>query len=271
MDIKDFFPKEHVFILESTEKLYVINEMVNRLVVLKKLEQAERYYIQIIHREAISNTGIGEGLAVPHARTDMVKDYIAGFGVSRVGIDYQSDDKVPVKFFLLSIFPMEMSTKHLYLLGIIAKIISNDKSREELEKAGTPAKVYSILGNGFKNHFANTSKEELAVKVDNKNKILPSYNLDLLIRLDRLYQLYEKGKRSSGLENKINNIKKLIDNRHLVYYERMRKKGRDPFAVLDRGSCAGCNMALAPSYLADVKEAVDIPICNHCGRMLIII
>lgn len=106
--------------------------------------------------------------------------------------------------------------------------------------------------------------------IDNLSGI-PSCNLDLLIRLDRLNQLLEEGESSEKIKSKIDDLRKIIDNKSLTYYERMRKKSLNPFAILDKTSCSGCHMDLAPYYLAQIKESKNIAVCNHCGRFLIVI
>jgi mannitol/fructose-specific phosphotransferase system IIA component (Ntr-type) len=272
MDMESFLSKEQVIVLKSPEKQLVIKEMLSKLESLGKIENADRYYAQVVHRESLENTGVGNGLAIPHARTDSVTEFLSVFALSKDGIEYQAYDKKPVNYLLLSIFPTSMSTKYLYLVGMFARIFSNPADRGEIEEAKTPAKMYSILKKQATAYFESIS--DTSVKKFNKIENLsgiPSSNLDLLIRLDRLYQLYDEGARSDSINTKIVQLKKLIDNRSLTYYERMRKKCQTPFAILDKGSCAGCHLQIPPVYLAEIKEKKGIAVCNNCGRFLIIL
>ncbi|HNW29246.1 MAG TPA: PTS sugar transporter subunit IIA, partial [Spirochaetota bacterium] len=121
MDLEELFERKKIIKLKSTEKQLVIKELVDKLQDLECITNKERYYAQVIHRESLENTGIGNGLAIPHARTESVTDLISIFGILDKPIDYQSMDEKPVKYVLLSIFPTEMSTKYLYLVGMMAR------------------------------------------------------------------------------------------------------------------------------------------------------
>jgi predicted nucleic acid-binding Zn-ribbon protein len=63
----------------------------------------------------------------------------------------------------------------------------------------------------------------------------------------------------------------MIDNRSLTYYERMRKKCRNPFALVEKNACSGCHMTIPPAEMHMVKDRNRLSICTHCGRFLIII
>jgi len=272
MILENYLGKKQVFFLQSTEKQLVIKEMLHHLEKLGMIENPDRYYAQVIHRESLENTGIGSGLAIPHARTDSVKDLVSILGIAKEGIDYQSHDGGPVRYILLSIFPTDMSTKYLYLVGMIARIFSRDEKRELLDAATTPAKVYTLLSREGKHYFDSISSPDEA-EADQSQTLsgVPSSNLDLLIRLDSLYHILDEGTDTNSISKKIDELRRLVDNRSLTYYERMRKKCQNPFAIVDKGSCTGCHLEIPPIYLKQVKESKGISVCTHCGRFLIII
>ena len=99
---------------------------------------------------------------------------------------------------------------------------------------------------------------------------VPSSDLDLLIRIDRLYQIYDE-ENTASVQEKIEEIRKLIDNRSLTYYERMRKKCQNPFAIVEKNACSGCHMNIPPIEMNEIRERSKISICTHCGRFLIFI
>ncbi|HMB20205.1 MAG TPA: PTS sugar transporter subunit IIA, partial [Spirochaetota bacterium] len=121
MELFDLFPKENIFTVKANEKQLVIKEMIQKLEELGKLTNTDRYYAQVIHRESLENTGIGSGFAIPHARTDSVKDLYTVFGICSDPLDYQSYDDEPVNYVMLSLFPTNLSTKYLYLVGMMAR------------------------------------------------------------------------------------------------------------------------------------------------------
>lgn len=272
MNIESFIPKEHVLFTKTSEKQLVIKELVTRLEELKEIDDAGRYYAQIMHRESLENTGIGKGLAIPHVRTDSVKNLISIFAISKDDIEYHSYDKIPVRYILLNIVPTELGTKYLYLVGMISWIFADEERKKSLEQAKTKAQAYSVLKKNAQLYFANLSQKNVKEmdSIENLSGI-PSCNLDLLIRLDRLNHLLEEGESSEKIKTKIEDLSKIIDNKSLTYYERMKKRSLNPFAILDKNSCSGCHMDLAPYYLAQIKESKNIAVCNHCGRFLIVI
>ncbi|TFH42159.1 MAG: hypothetical protein E4G96_04035 [Chrysiogenales bacterium] len=272
MDLEEFFDRKQVIKLKSTEKQLVIKELVDKLHELKYINNKERYYAQVIHRESLENTGIGGGLAIPHARTESVQDLIAIFGILEKPIDYQSIDDKPAKYVLLSLFPTDLSTKYLYLIGMMARIFSNKSKKKIIDGETAPGKIYTILKREAKSYFDSLS-EKTTQKPGNPENLsgVPSSDLDLLIRLDSLYKLYDEGNKNDVLLKKIDSMKKLIDNRSLTYYERMRKKKENPFSIVEKHSCSGCHMEIPPYFIEETKNRQGISLCTHCGRFLIVL
>jgi mannitol/fructose-specific phosphotransferase system IIA component (Ntr-type) len=272
MRIENFLQKKHILFTKENEKHLVIKEMVERLEKLGEINNAGRYYAQILHRESLENTGVGKALAIPHMRTESVDTLKNIFAVSQYDIDYHSYDNVPVRYLLLSIVPMEESTKYVYLIGMMSWIFMDNARRKLVASASTTAQVYSALGKNIKSYFDNIDKKKISGidYIDNLSGI-PSYNLDILIRLDRLYQLVEKGEISKKIKTKINELRKIVDQKSLVYYDKMKKKSLNPFSILNKSACTGCHMEIAPVYLAQTRESKNIAVCNHCGRFLIVL
>jgi len=272
MELDEFFDRKQIIKLKVKEKQLVIKELVDRLNDLGRINNKERYYAQVIHRESLENTGIGNGFAIPHARTESVSDLISVLGILEKPIDYQSIDDKPVRYVLLSIFPTEMSTKYLYLIGMMARIFSDRQKRKIMDGEPTPAKIYTFLKKEAKAYYESISVKDRprAGKPENLSGV-PSSDLDLLIRLDSLYKILDEGNKSESLAKKIDSMKKLIDNRSLTYYERMRKKRDNPFAIVEKNSCSGCHMEIPPFYVEQIKERKGISLCTHCGRFLILL
>lgn len=272
MDLSSFFGKNQVIKLQAVEKQLVIKELVEKLQELSLIENKERYYAQVVHRESLENTGIGHGVAIPHARTESVSDFISILGISEAGIDYQAYDEEPVHFILLSIFPASLSTTYLYLVGMMARIFSNPDKGKQLLKEKDSSAIYTALTKEAKQYFETISEKDSTQFSSSVNLSgVPSSDLDLLIRLDRLYQLLEEGKNKEVIAKKVEKIKTLIDNRSLTYYERMRKKRNNPFSIVEKESCSGCHMQIPPIYLRQIRSREGISVCTHCGRFLILV
>jgi len=271
MDLSELLPKEHVITVKSNEKQLVIKELIQKLQDLGKLDNADRYYAQVMHRETLENTGVGNGFAIPHVRTDSVKKLLTIFGICNEPVEYESFDNQPVKYVMLSIFPTSLSTKYLYLVGMMARIFSNTEKREKIDAARTPSKIYPILTKEAKLYFDSITEIDREENHIESLAGVPSSDLDLLIRLDQLYRLLDSGDKSEALTKKINELRRFIDNRSLSYYERMRQKCQNPFSILEKNTCGGCHMVIPPAEMAKIKGKKSLAVCTYCGRFLIIV
>jgi len=104
----------------------------------------ERYKKEVIDREKIIPTAVGKGIAIPHAKTDAVKDFFIIIGVDKKGIDWNALDGEPVKVIFLVSGPEE----HHKYLQIISKLILCVKNKKRLDKiinADSPDDIYEVL------------------------------------------------------------------------------------------------------------------------------
>ncbi|MBN1501350.1 MAG: PTS sugar transporter subunit IIA [Spirochaetes bacterium] len=269
MNLGKIFTPEQIVFLESTQKQLAIKELINRLHDLGKISSAARYYAQVIHRESLENTGIGHGFAIPHTRTDSISELNVIFGISREGIDYMAYDNEPVHFIMLSIFPTEMSTSYLYLVSMVAGIFKNKDKLSRLQKSETPKEIYDLLKDNAEKYYENISVTDNKHVTESANLAgVPSSDLDFIIKLDRLYKMSEE-QNPESLKEKINGIRALIDNRSLTYYDRMRTKCENAFAIVEKNACSGCHMKIPPIEVNEIRKRTKISVCSHCGRFLI--
>ncbi|MDA3900244.1 MAG: PTS sugar transporter subunit IIA [Spirochaetes bacterium] len=263
--------KDSISFSDKTEKQHIIREMLAKLEEQGKITNTMRYYAQVVHRESLENTGIGNGFAIPHARTESVETLSMVFCILKEGIDYDSYDGKPVRFVLLSLFPSSYSTTYLYYISMMASFFSNNDIVSQLEAAETTDEIYSILEEQSNHYYEKISNQERN-EVDHSANLagVPSAELDLLVRLDRLYKMNESQK-CSIVSEKISDLEQLIDKRSLTYYKRMQKKCATPFAFVEKQACSGCNMNIPPIELNAIKERKDISVCSNCGRFLLFV
>ncbi|MBN2435374.1 MAG: PTS sugar transporter subunit IIA [Spirochaetes bacterium] len=261
--------KDSIIFSDKTEKQHIIREMVSKLEEAGRIKNSMRYYAQVIHRESLENTGIGNSFAIPHARTESVDELSMLFCVAKNGIDYDSYDGKPVRFLLLSIFPSSYSTTYLYYISMMATIFSDDSIISRLENAQDANEIYTILEEQSGFYFDKISEQERE-EVDHSANLagVPSAELDLLIRLDRLYKM-NGSMQCEIIMEKITNLEHLIDNRSLTYYKRMQQKCATPFAFVEKQACSGCHMNIPPIELNAIKERKNISLCSNCGRFLL--
>lgn len=97
-------------------------------------------------REDKISTGIGSGVAIPHAFSETLDRVVAVFGRSKKGIDFESLDNAPVNFVLLFVVPKQQYHLHLQTLAAIAKLFNNCEVRQQLADATTKEEIIEILG-----------------------------------------------------------------------------------------------------------------------------
>jgi mannitol/fructose-specific phosphotransferase system IIA component (Ntr-type) len=93
------------------------------------------------------STGIGFGIGIPHASTDLIYDVIGAFGRSRKGVQFDALDNQPVKLVMLFLVPQGQFQKHLHTLANIAKLLHNKDFRAALENATDAAAMMRIIKN----------------------------------------------------------------------------------------------------------------------------
>ncbi len=123
--------------LVSDERWAAIAELVDCLVKAGKIPPADRDDVlaAIRQREETMSTGIGFGIAIPHASSDKVREVVAAFGRSVKGVQFEALDDQPVFFIVLFVVPKDQFQTHLRTLAAIAKFLNDKAVREELGAA----------------------------------------------------------------------------------------------------------------------------------------
>jgi fructose-specific phosphotransferase system IIA component len=135
--------------MKSGERWQAIEEIVNVLVDAGRIDDKDksRVLAALKQREETMSTGIGFGIAIPHASSDCVTDVIAGFGRSKGGIEFDSLDNEPVHFIVLFVVPRDQFQTHLRTLAAIAKFLNDRTVREELGNASSAEEILKVFTN----------------------------------------------------------------------------------------------------------------------------
>jgi mannitol/fructose-specific phosphotransferase system IIA component (Ntr-type) len=133
--------------LTSANRWEAIDELVQRLVTTGKIRAEDRDAIVAVvkKRESSMSTGIGFGIGIPHASTDLIKEVVGALGRSKKGIEFDALDIQPVNLVVLFLVPQGQFQKHLHTLASIAKLLHVKEFRQELEQAPDVATMYEII------------------------------------------------------------------------------------------------------------------------------
>lgn len=148
MDLSSLLTVEQIIPqMQSTERWGAIVELVDLLVKVGKVKPEDHDVVlnALKTREETMSTGIGFGIAIPHASSDKVGEVVAAFGRSTGGIEFDSLDNAPVKFVVLFVVPRDQFQMHLRTLAAIAKLLNDRTVREALATADDAEKILAIF------------------------------------------------------------------------------------------------------------------------------
>lgn len=131
--------------LKAGSKQEVLAEMISQLDKAGKLTDSKLFQADILAREEQSTTGIGDGIAIPHAKSKAVKSPAIGFGRSREGLDYQSLDGQPAHLFFMIAATEGANDDHLEALSRLATFLMDSKFRDRMLAATTKEEVLQAV------------------------------------------------------------------------------------------------------------------------------
>ena len=146
MKITEFLDKNGIKIgIEATEKEDILKELVDVLADVKDIGDKKSIVRALIDRENLGSTGIGQGIAIPHGKTDKVKELVAVLGISQKGVSFESLDGELVYIFFLLVAPKETAGPHLKALAQISRLLRDSYFCELLKRCKTPDEVYELI------------------------------------------------------------------------------------------------------------------------------
>ncbi len=146
MKIQDLLLKDAMIMdLQATTKEAAIDEMIARYHQVGVVDDVNNYRDAILKREAESTTGIGDGIAMPHAKVSSVKKAAVLFAKSDQGVDYNALDGQPVHLFFMIAAPEGANNEHLQALSALSSLLINPDLVTALKKAQTPDEVQQLF------------------------------------------------------------------------------------------------------------------------------
>lgn len=148
MNLADILTQEQILPdLQAANRWEAIDELINNLVVTGKIKPENREAVSAVvkKRETSMSTGIGFGIGIPHASTDLIYEVIGSFGRSKKGVNFDALDNQPVNLVMLFLVPQGQFQKHLHTLANIAKLLHNKDFRQALETAPDADAMVKII------------------------------------------------------------------------------------------------------------------------------
>ena len=148
MDLSDILSKEQIVTdLQAANRWQAIDELIKNLVATGKINPEHQTAITAVvnKRESSMSTGIGFGIGIPHASTDLIHEVVGALGRSRTGVNFDSLDNLPVHLVMLFLVPQGQFQKHLHTLANIAKLLHKAEFRQALEQAPDADAMLAII------------------------------------------------------------------------------------------------------------------------------
>jgi|GEM_PF-70539 fructose-specific phosphotransferase system IIA component len=131
--------------LQGNTKDEIIQEMLDLLEQAGKLNNRKAAEKAILDREKKMSTGMQNGIAIPHGKTDTVDSLIVAIGVKKDGVDFESLDGQPSVFFIMTLSPANRTGPHIQFLAEISRQLNDPHVRERILAAGNKDDVITIL------------------------------------------------------------------------------------------------------------------------------
>ena len=138
-------PRSMIVGLQGETKDDIITELVNSLEMGEIITNKDKVLQAVLEREKIMSTGIGDGIAIPHGKSDAVIRLAAALGVQKRGSDFEALDGEPAYVFFLLVSPTNISGPHIKALARISRLLKNDDFKKKLIAAPTAADLLDAI------------------------------------------------------------------------------------------------------------------------------
>jgi len=146
MNLKKVLSPDTVWIdLKADTKQGILEEMIDRLLAAGKISDRRAALQAVLDREAKMSTGMQNGVAIPHGKTDTVEGLTAAIGLQKKGVTFDSLDGSPCTIFIMTLSPIKRAGPHMQFLAEVSRLISQPAARDKLLACKTHNEAYELL------------------------------------------------------------------------------------------------------------------------------
>ena len=146
MKIGDFLNEKAITAnIKATNKESIIRELVDLLAKAEGIKNKEDLVKTLLNRETLGSTGIGQGVGIPHGKTNTVKKLVAAFGICHQGVNFDALDGEPVYIFFLLVAPEDSAGPHLKALARISRLLKDKFFRESLKSLTDEKAILKLI------------------------------------------------------------------------------------------------------------------------------
>jgi len=258
--------------LLAATKGEALREITHLLFEKRKIKGVGPALDQVMARETTESTGIGHGIAVPHARVSGLKSLVCAMGRVNGGLDFAAIDRKPVHLIFLICYPPTQQTTYLNFIATIAKLLRHEEHLNTMLDADSAEDIHKVLA-GIAGTLASPEADiKQAIETDADAGLDRDAHADviLLARLQLCHEMLETARTGKKqIQERIENIRSLVNPRTLKQFDRVMK-GRPPAMVPVEGdTCQGCFMKLPTQFAQKVRQdSQHLYSCPNCSRFI---
>jgi PTS system fructose-specific IIC component len=261
--------------MEVATKADALRELTHLLFDKKKMAGVGPALDQILAREVTESTGIGKGIAVPHARVTGIKGLSCAIGRISKGLDFMAVDRKPVQLIFLICYPPKEQTTYLNFVATVAKLLSDPEHLNGVLKADAADEIYNLLEEASESFTEKHEKPGRKIKTDPAlDKVADAHaDLILLARLQLCQEMLATAKSGkTQIKKRIEAIRALVSPRILNHYDKLMKSRAPALVPVEGDTCQGCFMKLPSRFVQQVRQDPDhIHTCNNCSRYIYVV
>jgi mannitol/fructose-specific phosphotransferase system IIA component (Ntr-type) len=234
-------------------KRAAIEELVGLLWKQKLIPNKSEALERILEREALISTGLGGGVAIPHARLDVGEKPVIAVGRHPAGLDFDSPDGEPVHIMLMVLWaPEKAGLMNRLFAGLVTKL-ADGKFRKKITEAKSAEDIAAMLSD---------------VRIDMQAGRQTKCEADMLVALQLLSTKRRAG--SKGLDRQIAIARDELPGSMLSRFDRLTERFGEALVQAPSGVCGGCHMQLSSRFASEILSNPEtIYVCERCGRYLI--
>lgn len=148
--LMNYMDEELVLFFNPDTRNQAIKTLVDLVISVKKIPHGEAFYQAILEREKLVSTGIGMGVAIPHAKMAHFNDFFIAVGILQKGVEWQSLDHNQVRIIFLIGGPDDKQTEYLQILSKLTLLIKNPTIRKKMLTLNSKAAIIELFSNGLR-------------------------------------------------------------------------------------------------------------------------
>lgn len=257
--------------LLAANKGEALREMTHLLFEQKKMQGVGQALDQIVARETTESTGIGKGIAVPHARVSGLKQLVCALGRINGGVDFAAVDRKPVHLVFLICYPPTQQTTYLNFIATIAKLLRDKDHVQALLDAEDADGIFKVLEHLSENYEQPEQLYKKDLSAEDLEQLRDAHaDVILLARLQLCQEMLDNARTGKKqIQERMDNIRQLVTPRILKQYDRLVKARPPALVPVEGDTCQGCFMKLPTQFAQKVRQDTEhLYSCPNCSRFI---